>query len=59
MAGGEIAAVDDILLGNADQHVIERDELGRRFGLDLLQVVAEAGFGDAPVGDGVAASFRR
>ncbi len=30
------------------------DELGRRFGLDLLEVVAEAGFGGAPVGDGVA-----
>jgi hypothetical protein len=33
------------------------NELGRGFGLDLLQVVAEAGFGGAPVGDGVALDF--
>ena len=55
--GVEIAAVDDVLLRDADQHVVERDELGSGLGLDLLEVVAEAGFGGAPVGYGVAAGL--
>ena len=54
VGGVEVAAVDDVLLRDADEHVVERNELGRGLGLDLLEVVAEAGFGGAPVGDGVA-----
>ena len=55
--GVEIAAIDHVLLSYADQHVIERDEFGCRFGFDLFQVVAEAGFRGAPVGDGVVRGF--
>ena len=53
----EVAAVDDILLRDAHQHVVEVDELLGLLGLDLLQVVAEAGFRGAPVGHGVAHGF--
>ena len=35
------------MLGDADQHVVEVDELGGRLGLELAEVVAEAGFGGA------------
>ena len=55
--GIEVAAVDHILLRDAHQHVVEVDQLLRRLGLDLLEVVAEAGFRGAPVRHGVAHGF--
>ena len=56
-AGFEIAAIDHILLRDAHQHVVEVDQLLGLLRLDLLEVVAEAGFRGAPVGHGVAPGF--
>ena len=50
----EVAAIDDILLGDADEHVLERNQPRRVVLLDLLQVIAEARFRRAPVSDRVA-----
>ena len=54
VAAHQVASIDNVLLGDANQHVLERNELGGILELDLLQVVPEPGFCRAPVGDGVA-----
>jgi hypothetical protein len=53
MFANEVAAIDDILLRETNQHVLERNELRRVLGFDFLQVIPEACLGGAPVGDGV------
>ena len=57
MLGIEIAAIDHILLRDAHQHVVQRNQLCRGLRLHLLQVVAEARFRGAPVRHGVAANL--
>ncbi len=47
----EHAPVDDVLLRDADEHVVEVDELAGLLLLDRLHVLAEAGLGERPVGD--------
>ena len=50
----EVTAVDDILLGDADEHVLEWNQPRRVLFLDLLQVVAEARLGRTPVSHRIA-----
>jgi len=55
----QIAAVDNVLLRDSNQHIFERNELGCVILLDLFQMVAEASFSCAPVRHRVAVRFVR
>ena len=49
MLGYQAAAINHILLCDANKHIFERDQFGRVALFDLLEVVAEASLGRAPV----------
>ena len=50
----EIAAIDHVLLRDADQHVLERDQFRHVVLFDLLQVIPEPRLSGAPMRHGVA-----
>src|SRR5258706_1213337 len=45
----QIAAVDHILLGNSDEYIFQRNQLGRVIFLDFLQMISEARLRCAPM----------
>ena len=49
----EKTAVDDIVLGDPQQHAAQRNHVGCLFLGDSVEMAAEPGLGRGPVGDGV------